>query len=225
MVPRWQICDLAEDVFDKLLDEGLTLSPQEVLDIQRLSLEASGVTTEERIRMSRGEPVLVGGVYLWPLTFAALEWEEAVEPLLRRESMRTLAMAAAMAYGHDRAKMATRGEDAVRIVREFRKGLAATHPEVTEAIRLVTGEIPFGEPDEERSGNIVLTAASLTGIDPDKLEHDMSIRYLSALVAEAFENNMSSEGGAAPNPQVLAAKELDKYVNELRRRHAEAKAG
>lgn len=225
MVPRWQVSDLAEDYFDELRDEGVTLSPQEVLDIQRLSLVASGDTDEERIRLSRGAPVLVGGAYLYPLTFAAVEWEEAAEHLFRRDSWRVLLMAAAMAYGHDREKMATRGEDARRIVEDFRKGLAASITEVEEAVRLVTGEVPVGEPPEEEGrSNIVCVAAAMTGIAPDVLEHDVSIHYLAALVAEAADANARAAGGqVVDNRKFEGLRQLEKYVQDLRRRHAEEK--
>lgn len=221
MVPRWTVTDLGEDYFDRLHAEGIRLTPQEVLDIQRLSLEASGITDAERVRLSRGAPVLVGGSYLYPLTFAALEWLDAVEPLIRGESTRVMAMAAAMCHGHDRAIMATRGDDAVRIVKFFKKGLTATLSEVVEAIRLVTGETPLGEAAEDGpAGNLVLTAAALTGIEPDKLEHDVSVTYLAALVAEIVENNVRANGGQTPNPKLIALKELEAYVGKLRERHA-----
>ena len=68
---RWTVCDLAADEFQKLEADGICLTPQEVLDIQALSLDAMG-DFDDGFRL-RGSPVLVGGATLWPLTIAALK--------------------------------------------------------------------------------------------------------------------------------------------------------
>ena len=69
---RWTVCDIAEDFYSALKKEGVELTPQQVLDIQALSLDAMG-DFEDGTRI-HGAPVVVGGAAFWPITIAASMW-------------------------------------------------------------------------------------------------------------------------------------------------------
>ena len=62
-----KLSGLAEAEIESLRADGIDLTPAEIIEINALSWAIE--SPESRRLLSRGAPVSVGGVYLWPLYY------------------------------------------------------------------------------------------------------------------------------------------------------------
>jgi len=71
-----KLSDLADAEIAMLQAEGITPTPADIVRINALAWNVEEPDT--RLALSRGVPVEVGGVVLWPLTLKAYEWHRRV---------------------------------------------------------------------------------------------------------------------------------------------------
>ena len=224
---RWTVCDLAADEFQKLEADGICLTPQEVLDIQALSLDAMG-DFDDGFRL-RGSPVLVGGATLWPLTIAGASWREEVEALLSADDYtgRRYVLAYAMAHGRDKAAMTVYGRDAIRAVLKWAKKLTCRTEDLLEAVNDILGDKPRVELPEGKLKDggedlptpvyLEQTAISLFGTDPDVWRYQLSMDQVVLIVRK--HNAAGKDDGGRGRRKNEALRKLAYYVDGIRRRH------
>ena len=230
-IPRWTVCDLAEDEFGKLESEGIRLTPQEVLNIQALSLDAMG-DFDDGLRL-RGSPVIVGGVTLWPLTIAGSAWREEVEAMLSDDDYtgRLFILAYAMAKGRDKDAMSVYGLDAIRAVLKWAKKLTCRTEDLLGAVNDLLGdkprvEIPEGklkDGGEELSTPEFLEreAMAIFGTDPDIWRYQLSMDQVVEIIRKHHALGQSGKSGSERRKNE-ALRKLAYYVDGIRKaRHGE----
>ncbi len=222
---RWKLTDLAEAQIGKLKEGGIEVTPQNVLDIQALSLEAIG-DFEDGTRLN-GCPVIIAGLALWPLTIAASMWRDEVEAMLSETdyNARLFVLAYAMANGHDKDAMQTHGRSALRDVYRWARKLTCKTADLLQAVNDVLGDKPrvtFDEADTDKDAEAVpsylaQTAMAIFGSDPDIWLYQLSIDAVAEIIARHFAlGNAFTGRGGAPKKTVEGLRKLSKYVNDLR---------
>lgn len=226
---RWKLTDLADAQISKLKADGIEVTPQEVLDIQALSLEAIG-DFEDGTRIN-GRPVIVGGCALWPLTIAASIWRDEVENLLDDEdyNSRLFVLAYAMANAHSKEALEAHGKQALRQVRHWAKGLTCATADLLSAVNDVLGDAPrvtFSNGGEESDRDeaaapsyLAEMAMAIFGTSPDIWLYQLSIEAVADILAKHYA--LSQSGKGANKKTVEGLRKLSKYVNDLRNHHGE----
>jgi len=221
--PRWKVCDLAEDEFKSLEAEGITLKPQEILDIQALALEAQG-NFDDGLRL-RGAPVLVGGVALWPMTIAGCLWRDAVEAMLDPKDYHTrlYVLAYAMANGRDPAALDCFGRQALRVVHRWARRLACGLNDLIDAVGEVQGYRPpapesrKADDDDGTPGELAETAISIFGTNPDIWKYQLGIGQVAEIISRHFARERGGDPVAKRKTEAL--RRLAMYVDDVRKRH------
>ncbi len=222
---KWKLTDLAESQIEKLKASGIEVTPQNVLDIQALSLEAIG-DFEDGTRLN-GCPVIIGGITLWPLTIAASMWRDEVEAMLAETdyNARLFVLAYAMANGRDKDAMQSHGKQALRDVYKWARKLTCKTADLLQAVNDVLGDKPrvtFEESETDKDAQaapsyLAETAMAIYGTDPDIWLYQLSIDAVAEIVARHFAlGNAFTGRGGAPKRTVEGLRKLSKYVHELR---------
>ena len=220
---RWKLTDLAESQIEKLKADGLEVTPQEVLDIQSLSLEAIG-EFEDGTRIN-GRPVIVGNVALWPLTIAASIWREEVEELLDDAdyNSRLFVLAYCMANGHSKEALQTHGKAALKQVYHWAKHLTCSTADLLNAVNEVLGDKPRvtfddgEETDKDHAAGpsyLAETALAIFGTNPEIWLYQLSIEAVADILAKHYALNQ--RGNGASKKTVEGLRKLSKYVHDLR---------
>jgi len=219
----YRLTDLARKEIDALVADGITPDPQEVLDIQRLSLDC--VKPDAALgSLARGRPVLLGSETVWPATIAAATFFEEVGPLASDERERFFALVYACRFGRDATRIYERGKDALRNVRAWRRRLRCTNAEVVEAFERLTADVgpDVGDFDEQAWRDFVadlsLRASALCGGKPEEWETQCSIPAVARIVDLAYERKRATGESAKNDPHIMAVRRLGKYLLALRKK-------
>lgn len=209
---------LASAEIDALRCEGISLTPEEIVEINALAWEVHSPKT--RLSLSRGRPVLLSGHYLWPLTMRAVDWMQANNFSLAQI---TPAMGYAMAYGRSEGnELDMYGDEAEAAVKRWFKGLRATMEEFVEAVRQVdaqdakpeTPPDPSGKPMTIGDLSAFLTATC--GADADFWERRCSMSYSLSVLSMFIVHNHADKRPCAQDPKIIAERALGFAVEKIR---------
>lgn len=224
---RWKLTDLAESQIERLKADGVEVTPQEVLDIQALSLEAIG-EFEDGIRLN-GTPVVIGGIVLYPLTIGASIWREEVEAMLDDAdyNSRLFLLAYCMANGRNQDAFSAHGREALKAVYHWAKKVRCNTADLLNAVNDVLGDAPrvtFANSNEdeksESAAYLAQMAMAIFGGDPAVWQYQLSISAVADILAKHYALNQ--RGGKSNAKTVEGLRKLSKYVNDLRvKRHGE----
>ena len=220
---EYRLTDLARKELDALAADGITPDPQEVLGIQRLSLDCEKPDAALG-SLARGRPVLLGSETVWPATIAAATFFEEVSPLAREDKERFFILVYACRFGRDASRIYERGEEAVRNVRAWKGRLRCTPAEVVEAFEKLTADsLPdTGEIDEEAwhdfVADLALRATALCGGTPEEWETHCSIPAVARIVDLVYNQKAATGGSAKNDPRIAATRRLGKYLLALRKK-------
>jgi len=182
---------LAAGEIDLLAADGIPVTPQQVLHLQRLAMESDDDATGGTL--AAGDPVEIGetGVTLWPLTICGADW------ITRNRPDRGAATMYAEAYvmAHPGVTL-PEGHAASRAWSAWGRKLKATPQQVTEAVRRVWGQQTLGAEEIQRADDQTAAAGSLgalsaavcaaTGMSPEVVERQMSVVYVQRLLRLAM---------------------------------------
>ncbi len=221
---RWKLTDLAEAQIEKLKGDGIEVTPQEVLDIQALSLEAIG-DFEDSIRLT-GTPVVIGGIVLYPLTIGASIWREDVEALLDDDdyNSRLFVLAYCMANGRKQDAFEAHGKAALKDVYKWARQLRCNTADLLQAVNDVLGDAPrvtFSNGDDEEkqesAAYLAQMAMAIFGGNPAVWEYQLSISAVADILQKHYA--LTQSGNGANRKTVEGLRKLSKYVNDLRAKH------
>ncbi len=224
---EYRLTDVARAELETLAADGITPDPQEVLDIQRLSLDCEKPDAALG-SLARGRPVVIGSETVWPATIAAATFFEDVGPLARDDTERFFILVYACRFGRDASRIYERGEEAVRNVRAWKRRLRCTPAEVLEAFeKLTAGALPdTGEIDKaawhDFVSDLALRASALCGGKPEEWETHCSIPAVARIVDIAWGQKLATGGSAKHDPRIEATRRLGKYVLALRKKQEAA---
>lgn len=218
-----RLCDGARAEIDGLVGEGYSLTPDEIVHINALAWQVE--TPETRRQLSRGSPVPVGGVTLWPLTLAASCWYDDVGCTLRPKWLRTIALGYAMAHCYDGADLPASGSAAAVAVLRFFHSLRCRTKELTLAMSEILAQDSEGEqppdPSEPRGmgrGELSMHLATATGVSPDFWERRCSQSYVFETCAVIETQNREAGKPSKGDPRIRAIRALGWYVEKIKRR-------
>lgn len=213
--------ELAKAEIEQLETQGIRVTPEEVVEINALGWSVH--RPETRRLLARGRPVPVGGVVLWPLTLAALDW-------LDRNHVATDRAAPEIAYAmcHGRTsgdELDCEGREAVAKVKQWYSRLPCTPSELIEAIAQVDAQDsraelppdPDGHPMSLGDFSAFLTANC--GGDPEFWERRVSIGYCCALLATLVMQNHADKRPCSHDPRIIAERSLGWAVEKIKARH------
>lgn len=218
-----QLSDLAEAEIEKLSADGFTLTPRDIVQINALAWACE--TPESRLLLSRGVPVFVGGVALWPLTLYAAGWIERVGCKLQGGERQTLALAYAMAYGRSEGtELDVTERDADKAIAIWRRTLRCTPDELKEAITQVLNQdalidapaSPGSHPMTAGELSAFLTAA--TGGRPELWERQVAVGYAFGLLTAILQQNKADDRPTAWDPRIRAERALGWCIERIRKR-------
>lgn len=213
--------ELAKCEIDNLQAEGITLTPAEIVELNALGWAVHNPQT--RTTLSRGRPVMVGGVYLWPLTMRAVDWMERNEFSLTSISP---ALGYAMAYGRgDGPELDQYGDQADKAVKTWFRKLNCTMLEFVEAIKQIDEqdakpELPQDLDGKPMSlGDFSAFLSATCGADADFWERRCSISYCLSVLAMVVMQNHADKRPCAQDPRIIAERALGFAVDKIKMRH------
>lgn len=214
----WKLTDLAQSHIESLEDEGIKLTPQEVLYIQQLSLDVA-YPDWDALR-SIGVTRSVGGTTLSSMTLAGAYWFDEAQKHFITDIDKSFCLAYALANGHNK-ELLTDG-DIVSKVEKWKRTLTCTPEELFLATKDIVGDKIHiaNESDEEEAENIALgslvqTAISLCGGTPDLWEWECCIRFVEQLITKTIHNKISFNGGKVDNSH-KSLLQLAMYCKQIR---------
>lgn len=216
---RYDLSELAAAEIEALETEGVRLT---ALDVCRINALAHRVEApQSRLALSRGVPVAVGGVYLWPQTLAGAEWFRRIGGELAGIHLQTLALAYAMANG--REDLPEDIKSAERVVNAWGKKLTCRHAEIVEAIKQVLEQderVDTGETGRGASaGEISVMLSAMTHTPPNVWEYQCSITYALAMLDACIAQNAAEGNSTKFDPRIKAERALGLAVAQIRKRH------
>ncbi len=220
-----QLSGHAKARIDQLESQGYTLTAEETVRINALSWGVASPGT--RMSLSRGIPVFVSGIPLWPLTFEARDWHERIGARLPTYRLQQLALAWAAAHCYDgREAYTTVGPDtAKRVVRNWSKQLRCRRATLTEALSQIIQQDeeeyvpphPGSDKGGMSPGDMALMLSAMTGRPAREYEQEMSasaaIRMSHyALIMQDRADKKSTAHGAEAD----ALRALEYYIIQLK---------
>jgi hypothetical protein len=212
---------LAKSEIDALLAEGITPTPEEVVEINALGWAVH--TPETRRLLSRGRPVPCGGAWLWPLTMRAVEWLEA-----NRFGMTSVspAIGYAMAFGRSEGpELDVTGRDAEQAVKQWFRALRCTLDEYAEAVQQVDNQDakpdlpsdPSGHP--MTMGDLCAFLSATCGADADFWERRCSFGHVLAVVSAVVMQNHADKRPCSQDPRIIAERAIGFAIEKIKARH------
>lgn len=219
--------DLAAAEIAALERDGIKPTAAEIVLLN--SLAWSVEVPESRRSLSRGIPVPVGRINLWPLTLYASDWLERVGSKMG-EKLSTFAIAYAMANGYSTdGSLDCESAEAERRVKKWAKGLRCTVAELIEAVEQVLNqdvgpELPRNEDGKTMSvGDFSAFLAATCGADPEFWERRCAQTYAFSVLATVIKQNAADGKPAANDPRITAERALG-YASLKIRERAKAEA-
>lgn len=209
---------LARAEIESLMAEGITLTPEEIIEINALGWAVHN--PETRRMLSRGRPVPLGGHYLWPLTMRSVDWLQGNNFSL---SEITPAMGYAMCYGRsDAGELDVYGEDAEKAVKRWFRSLRVTMDEFLEAVRQIDQQDIKPELPPDTTGRAMTMgdfSAFLTatcGADADFWERRCSMGYCLSVLSTFVMQNHADKRPCMQDPKIIAERALGFAVEKIR---------
>jgi hypothetical protein len=219
-----KLSGLAEAELDTLRADGVDLTPADVVQINALAWEVE--SPESRRLLSRGVPVFVGGVTLWPLTLYAEEWKDRVAKKLPA-SWRTVGLAYAMAHGHTDDALNIDGWQALKAVKRWHKKLRCKNSELHVAMHQILSQDKGGELPPDNGDGKALTIGELSsllaataGATPEFWERRCSVSYCFSVLSAIARQNAADGKPLAGDPRLRAERALGWAIERIRRRAA-----
>ena len=210
---------LAEAEIDTLISEGVSLSPIDVVRINALCHRVENPQT--RLALSRGTPVAIGGVYLWPMTLAGSDWFQRVGCEIGGRKKQAFALAYAMCNGRDVLPQDIK--EARKIVVAWGRSLKCRFTELVVAIALIheqwddldTGEI--GEPASVGEMSMMLSA--MTGLAPEIWEYQCSIQYVVEMISTITAQNAADGESTKHDLKIKAERAVGLVISKIKKKH------
>jgi hypothetical protein len=217
-----RLCDLARAELNALHGEGIYPDADEIVEINALAWHV--VNPHTRLLLSRGRPVRVGGVSLWPLTFRAVDWLQGNDVDLGHISP---AVGYAMCYGRsDGGELDVYGPAADAAVVKWTKSLRCTADELNEAIAQVDRQdAPLPTPPDADGkpmsiGDFSAYLTATCGADPDFWERRCSVGYALSVMSMFVMQSHSDKTPCANDPKIIAERALGFAIEKIKMRHA-----
>lgn len=214
--------DLAAAEIAALERDGIKLTPADIVQLNALGWAVE--TPSARLGLSRGIPVQVGGVTLWPLTLLASDWMDRIGGKFN-EPMATFALAYAMAHGrNENGELNTDERNAEKAVRRWGRRLRCTAEELTEAIEQVIDQDSKHDlpPDHDgkpmEMGDFSAFLAATCGADPDFWERRCAVGYALQVLTHTIRQNAADGKPTANDPKIIAMRALGWAVEKIRNR-------
>lgn len=236
MLPEERLNDLAAREIDALEAEGIRLTAAEVVKLNALGWAIE--TPCARRELSRGVPVMLcEGVYLWPLTMRADDWQNRVGENLspsKRDlishpflsfSLPLVALGYAMANAYsDGGELEIDGAEASRAVIKWALSLHCTSDALKDAIAEVIAQqdaptLPLNEDGAKMSnGEFSAFMASKCDGTPEFWERRCSIGYACAVLSTIVKQAAADGKPLSNDPKIMATRafwlEADRIRNE-----------
>jgi hypothetical protein len=223
-IPRHaKLSDHAAHRIEELTAEGVTVTYADAVMINAICWEMRGVGGDD-CGLSRGRPVCVGNVMLWPLTVQALHALDAIDTDGMSDETQAYTLAYIMA--HARTAGAFDGGISADNVTLWASQLTCTAGELASGIVEVNRQ-SAGYETESNAGaaktdlaDLVMTLQRLFGETAEYWEREVSASYATRLIME----EAVARSGKSGNPKtVMLTKALGNYINEMRRRNGNGK--
>jgi hypothetical protein len=218
-----RLSDHAAARIDQLRDEGIDLTPAEIVRINALGWNVE--TPDTRLALSHGVPVEVGGVVLWPMTMRAYDWHRRVGCHLPTVWLREVATAYAMAHAYSEGRELDRGGvAAAAAVTAWGLRLKCRMDTLIEAMAQIIQQDesepvppnPDGKP--LGIGDISASISAQTGQTPAEVERGMAMSHALRILHYAMEAQERVEGGKSGRgaAYIRANVAMAVYLNEIR---------
>lgn len=218
------LSQLAEAEIDALVAEGVNLTPLDIVRINALAQRIESPST--RMALSRGKPVFVGGVALWPMTLAGAEWFQTIGCQMAGERKQTFALAYAMAHGRD--DLPGDKAEADHVVGRWGRSLRCRYAELIEAITQIHeqgDDLDTGEKGQGTgAGNISAMLSAMTGVSPEVWEYQCSISYVLGMLDIITAQNVAEGASTKHDPRIKAERALGLAISKIRKRHKQGDA-
>lgn len=219
---------LAAAELSALEADGIRATPAEIVELNALGWAVE--CPSARMEMSRGYPVEVAGLRLWPLTLYAAGWLERVAASVPAD-LYAAALAYAMAHAYsDGGELDSSGARAVDDMRKWVRSLRCTARELAEAVDQVesqdeAAELPPEQDAEDSYGisrgdySAFLSAATMQ--PPEFWERRCSQAYTFRMLHHVIRQKMA-EGGhpVKDDAKIKAEIALGWAAEKIRQRHA-----
>jgi len=224
MMDASELSGLAEGEIAALQADGIILTPADIVLINALAWNVE--TPESRRLLSRGIPVFVGGVVLWPLTLTADDWYSRVGSQFGGKKVRTYALAYAMAHGRESGyALSHDGRDAERAVNKWRRKLTCSVRELDTAMSQVIAQsqgydLPPDESDQNGMtiGEFSASLAAAAGGDVEFWEQRCSSSYAFSVMFAISQQNRADDRPMDGDPRIDAERALGWEIAKIRGR-------
>jgi hypothetical protein len=221
----WVLTGIAEDHIQDLKKNGVEVTPQEVLEIQRLSLDCEK-PDENGLSLARGTPVMLGDEVFYPLTLAGQAFVEEVGSTLTEDGDELLVVMFAARFGRDRNVIYARGKEAQTLYRQWKRRLRCTIGELLEAAKtLAEDNSPHVEGDDDKVKDMSLLATALCGGKPEEWETQIALRSVYRLINIVWKQRMATSTSAKHDPRIEASRRLGRYCLDLLNKRKAASNG
>jgi hypothetical protein len=216
-----RLSDHAAARIDELQGEGISLTPAEIIRINSLGWAVE--SPETRLALSRGYPVFVGGVTLWPMTMRAHDWHCRVAASMHTVWLSNVTLAYAMAHGYSEGpQLRHTGLQAIAAVTVWGARLRCRMATLVEAMSQIiqqdeTERPPDSETGQASIGDISAQVSAITGLTPDEVEAGMSMHHALRIASHTIKLQAQATGekhqGAA---YAQANRAMALYMREIR---------
>lgn len=217
-----KLSDLAAAEIDDLTAAGIILSPAEVVEINALAWQVESPHT--RLHLSRGVPVFVAGITLWPMTLYAADWYCRIGANLKG-SLAELSLAYAMTHAYDDGDaLLCDIETAPKKVKRWVKSLRCTRNALICAVGQVLQQddkppAPQREDDTPMTvGDFSANLAAMTGDSPDFWERRCAASYTHSVLTAITMQNRADKRPCPNDPKILATRALGALTDRIRER-------
>ena len=214
-----KLSDLAGAEIEDLRKDGIEPSPAEIVELNALGWAIE--CPESRLHLSRGVPVIVGGVALWPQTIYAQDWFDRVGCKLPGVRLQSYALGYAMA--NVRTDLLDIGPAMAAIkVSAWAVKLKCTFGELNEAIsQVLQQDEQFEQPPNKRDsgmtiGDLSATLTASLGGDPDFWERRCAASYCYDVIESAVRQNNADGKPHGSDPRIKANRALGWAVEKIR---------
>jgi len=214
------LSDLSKEDIGKLEDEGIRLTPHDIIHIAALGAVIDNPVV--RKDLSRGRPVPIGGTFLWPMTLAANAWWDDVGSKIKSRRIRAFALAYAMANGGD--ALPEDQSETVKAVKSWQRKLHCTLGGLMQAITDVQSQerdflsVNVSKDDRATPGEISTLLAGMTG-NPHVWEYQCSMSYTCGVLKTIVAQNAAEGRSPKEDLRIQAVKALGLAVERIRNRH------
>jgi hypothetical protein len=220
-----RLSDIAAGEIDALISEGYELTPEEIVRINALGWNIE--TPDIRLALSKGVPVEVGGVTLWPFTLKSYDWHNKVAKDMPTVWHGNVALAYAFAHGYsDGGELDVYGWRAVVAVTTWGIRLRCHMNTLVQAMAQIVQqdeqEQGVIDPDAKTMGigDLSASIAAHTGQIAEHVERRMSMNYALKLLHYTIRQQEQAMGGKPrmSAEAVRATQAMGLYIENLKAR-------